>query len=135
MKHPLLPLLTALCLSAPMLASAQPLDCPAPAPVFTAADAEPFDLSQLAQTVGQAELDGTSLRKVAEGIRADYPEAKDADVADIMITAFCTYLNTDAPKDHRSESNVRAFESEVYDAVFGGAPDQSYEKQGWLYGN
>lgn len=135
MKHPLLPLLTALCLSAPAFASAQPLDCPEPAPVFTAADAQSFDLSQLAVTVGTADLDGKSLRRVAGNIRSDYPEAADADVADVMITAFCTYLNTDAPADHRSESNVRAFETQVYDAVFGGAPDPSYEKQGWLYGN
>ena len=135
MKQPLLCLVSALCLSSPAFAAADALDCPEPAPVFAEADANTFDLSKLAQTVGTAELDGQSLGKVAEQIRSDYPEATDADVADIMITAFCTYLNTDAPADHRSEANVNAFEQEAYNAVFDGTPPESYERQGWLYGN
>lgn len=135
MKQTLLPLLTALCLSSPALAATQPLECPEPAPVFSAADSNALDLSQLAQKVGTADLDGTSLRTVADQIRVDYPDAKDGDVADIMITAFCTYLNADAPPDHRSEANVRAFEKQVYDAVFGGPPAETYKRQGWLYGN
>lgn len=135
MKHPLFPLLTVLCLASPALAFADPLDCPAPAPVFASAAANPLDLPQLAQMVGTADLDGTSLRTVAETLRNDYPDASDADVADIMITAFCTYLNADAPPDHRSEANVSAFETQVYRAVFGGPAPESYTKQGWLYGN
>lgn len=52
-----------------------------------------------------------------------------------MITAYCTYLNQDASVSHRSEETVKAFETQVYDAVFGGAPPQDYKKQGWLWGN
>ncbi|MFD1342596.1 hypothetical protein [Litorisediminicola beolgyonensis] len=135
MNSPLLALVSAACLAAPALVSAQPLDCPAPAPVFSEADATPLDLSTLAQTVGSTELDGASLHAVADQVRSDYPDASDADIADILITAFCTYLKTDAPESHRSEANVTAFEQEAYDAVFGGAPPQDYPRQGWLYGN
>ncbi|MFZ5963046.1 hypothetical protein ACOXXX_08865 [Thalassococcus sp. BH17M4-6] len=135
MKHPLFCLVTVAALSAPALVAAQPLDCPQPAPVFAEADANTFDLAKLAQTVGTTDLGGDSLHAVAEQIRADYPDASDADVADIMITAFCTYLNTDAPADHRSEANVNAFEQQAYIAVFGGPPPESYPRQGWLYGN
>ncbi|EBA09694.1 hypothetical protein [Sagittula stellata] len=135
MKRTLLPLLTVLCLSSPALVAAQSLECPEPAPVFTEAGAHDFDLQQLAQRVGTADLDGQSLGTIAKEIRSEYPDAKDADVADIMITAFCNYLNTNAPSDHRSEANVAAFENQVYDAVFGGAPAKTYKRQGWLYGN
>lgn len=134
MKFPLIALAT-LCLASPALADEQPLACAQPAPVFTDAESSPLDLSHLAQTVGTAELDGQSLDAVAGQIREDYPDATDAEVADIMITAFCSYLNTDAPADHRSASNVQAFEEQAYDAVFGGAPPESYSRQGWLYGN
>ena len=133
MKLPLLPLMTALCMSAPALAMAAPLQCPEPAPVFGEADAKPLDLKQLAQTVGTAELDDKSLYTVAQDIRADYPKAKDADVADIMITAYCNYLNTDTPPDHRSRATVNSFEKQTYNAVFGGTPPESYPRQGWLY--
>ena len=68
-------------------------------------------------------------------LRCAAVQTTDAEVADIMITAFCSYLNTDAPADHRSASNVQAFEEHAYDAVFGGAPPESYSRQGWLYGN
>ena len=135
MKRSILTVVTAVCLSAPAFVAAQSLECPDPAPVFTEADAGTFDLAQLAQSVGAAELDGQSLYAVAEKIRDDFPNAADADVADIMVTAFCTYLNSDAPADHRSEANVLAFENQVYDAVFGGTPPESYSRQGWLYGN
>ena len=135
MKHPLLSVVTVLCLSAPALAQTQPLECPQPAPVFAEAGSNALDLSQLAQTVGTAQLDDQSLYSVAQQIRGDYPDATDADVADIMITAFCTYLNTDAPADHRSEANVRGFEQATYNAVFGGPPPHDYPLHGWLYGN
>ena len=127
--------MTALCLASPAFAATQALDCPEPAPVFVRADAKTFDLSKLAQTVGTAKLDDTSLYKAAEHICSDFPGARNADVAEIMITANCTYLNTDVPADHRSESDVSAFEQLVYDAVFGGAPPKSYPRQQWLLGN
>ena len=76
-----------------------------------------------------------SLRSIAAQIRADYPDASDADVADIMITAFCTHLNAGTPPNDHSEANVTAFEKETYNAVFGGPPPESYPRQGWLYGN
>ncbi|WP_023851583.1 hypothetical protein [Ponticoccus alexandrii] len=56
-------------------------------------------------------------------------------MADIMITAYCTFLNADTPPDHRAEATVNAFEQETYDAVFGGTPPESYPRQGKLYGN
>lgn len=135
MKRPLVALVSTLCLVMPAVVSAQALECVDPAPVFKEAGATTFDLQALAQTVGTAELDGGSLPAVAEQVRRDYPHATDADVADILITAFCTYLNDDAPADHRSEANVAAFEQEVYTAVYGGTPPDTYERHGWLYGN
>ena len=133
MKPQFFPLVLALGLTAPVFAMAAPLACPEPAPVFAQAGPGAVDLAQLAQTVGTAALDGEALHTVAQQIQADYPDAKDADVADIMITAFCTYLNTDAPADHRDQATVSAFEQEVYGAVFGGTPPESYPRQGWLY--
>lgn len=135
MKRSLFTVAAALCLSSASLAAAQDLDCPEPAAVFTAADAGAFDLPKLARDVGSAELDGDALGKIVGKIRSDYPEATDAEVADIMITAFCTYLNTDTPADHRSEEHVSAFEQQAYDAVFNGPAPESYPRQGWLYGN
>lgn len=133
MNLPLLPLVTALGLAAPALAMAQPLECPEPAPVFAEIHKDPIDLTQLAQTVGTAELDGDTLYNVAQKIRGEFPKAQDADVADIMITAYCTYLNTDAPASHRDEANVTAFEQQTYNAVFGNTPPEDYKRQGWLY--
>lgn len=135
MKTPFLPLVTALCLTAPAMVLAEPLACPEPAPVFAEAGAHAFNLSQMAETVGTAALDGEALTTVKQQIEADYPNASDADIADIMITSFCTYLNTDAPADHRSEATVSGFEKEVYNAVFGGTPPEDYTRQGWLYNN
>ena len=91
MKRSLFTVATALCLSSASLAAAQDLDCPEPAAVFTAADAGAFDLPKLARDVGSAELDGDALGKIVGQIRSDYPEATDAEVADIMITAFCRW--------------------------------------------
>lgn len=135
MKNPLLPLVTVLYLSAPALAGAQALQCPEPAPVFAQVGANTLDLGQLAQTVGNAQPNSQALYTVAEQIHADYPDATNPEVADIMITAFCTYLNTDAPADRRSDASVRAFEQETYAAVFGGPPPRDYPMHGWLYSN
>ena len=135
MKHPLIVLASTVCLLSPAIVSAQALECLDPAPVFAEADATTFDLAQLAQTVGTAELDGNSLRTIAQQIRGEFPAASNADVADIMITAFCTYLNDDAPADHRDQENVAAFEQQTYDAVFGSPPPPTYKRHGWLYGN
>ncbi|ETA50776.1 hypothetical protein [Ponticoccus alexandrii] len=135
MKLTLAALASTLCLALPAMASAEAFGCKDPAPVFAAAGASTFDLPKLAQTVGNAELDGRSLRPVAQQVRTDFPEASEADVADIMITAFCTYLNDDAPASHRSQSNIRNFEREVYGAVFGGAAPESYQCHDWLCGD
>ena len=133
MKRHLTALTSVLCLASTAVFAAEELECQEPAPVFAEADASTFDLPQLAQTVGTAELDGSSLYQVAEQIRSDFPDATDADVADIMITAFCTYLNDDAPADHRTQANITAFESETYNAVYEGTPPEDYKRHGWLY--
>ncbi|WP_023851584.1 hypothetical protein [Ponticoccus alexandrii] len=73
MKCPFLSLVKVLCLSSPALASAQSLDCPAPAPIVVEANATTFNLPELAQTVGTFEIDGESLRKIAGQLRADFP--------------------------------------------------------------
>lgn len=133
MKYPLLSIVTVICLSSPALVTAQPLNCGQPASIFMTAGVSPLDLTQLAQSVGTAPLDGQSLRQVTQNLRADYPAATDAEISDVMITAFCTYLNTDAAPDLRNPANIRAFEKDTYDAVFGGPPPDSYQPQGWLY--
>ena len=124
----------ALFLAAPA-AFAQPLDCPEPAPVFSAAGAAPIDLDALSSEMAAADLGADDLDAVIKRIRTDYPSASDAEVADIAITAFCRHVQTHFPADRRSEAPVAAFEAKVYDAVFGGAPPETYARQGWLYGN
>ncbi|NIZ11986.1 hypothetical protein [Phaeobacter sp. HF9A] len=119
MKHPLFTLVTVLCLSSPALVSAEPLDCPNPSAVFTEAGGGTFDLAALAQKVGTAELDGDNLSTIAQELAKAHPDATKADIADIMITAFCNYLNTDAPANHRSEAFVTNFENQVSIAVYG----------------
>lgn len=135
MKKVLSVLLTSIVFTVPVIGLAQTLDCPEPAAVFGEAGANTAYLSELASTVGTAELDGTSLRAIVQQIRAEFPAAQDADIADLMITSFCAYLNDDVPVSHRSEANVAAFEQQTYDAVFGAAPPPRYEPQSWLLGD
>lgn len=128
-------LLAAFALGAPSLGFAAPLDCPDAPAVFGEADAGTTMLRDLARTIGSAGQDGQSPASIADDLRAKYPRAGDADIADIMITAYCTWLDTDAPEDQRSESNVSKFEQQVYDAVFEGPPPPEYKTQDWIRGN
>lgn len=118
----------------PALAPAEPLDCPDAPAVFSRGGGGAAGLDSLSRRVGSAELRGSDLRDIASGMRKDYPDAGDAEIADLMITAYCHYLD-EAPADHRDEGAVRDFEQQVYAAVFGGPPPETYPRQGWLYGN
>ncbi|MCR9236705.1 MAG: hypothetical protein NXI17_08540 [Alphaproteobacteria bacterium] len=121
-------------LISPVAAAAQSLTCPDVASVFARdnATSSPQSINDLSELVGKAEMDGTSLRSVATKLRADFPKASDAEIADIMITVYCNYLRNDAPASHRTEANMTAFEKQAYDATFGEAPPKE-RKRGWLF--
>ncbi|MGJ8532210.1 MAG: hypothetical protein ACSHYC_08495 [Alphaproteobacteria bacterium] len=121
-------------LISPVAAAAQSLTCPDVASVFARdnATSSPHSINDLSELVGKAEIDGTSLRSVATKLRADFPKASDAEIADIMITVYCNYLRDDAPASHRTEANMTAFEKQAYDATFGEAPPKE-RKRGWLF--
>lgn len=121
-------------LCSPAAAAAQSLTCPDVASVFARdnATSSPHSINELSELVGTAEIDGTSLRSVATKLRADYPKASDAEIADIMITVYCNYLRNDAPASRRTEANMTAFEKQAYDATFGEAAPKK-RKRGWLF--
>lgn len=121
-------------LISPVAAAAQSLTCPDVASVFARdnATSSPHSINELSELVGKAEIDGKGLRTVATKLRADFPKASDAEIADIMITVYCNYLRDDAPASHQTEANMTAFEKQAYDATFGEAPPQK-RKRGWLF--
>jgi len=111
------------------------LDCPEASMVMSETHASARYLTELSIKLGEIELNDKSLRLVADDIRAEFPSVQDAEVADIIIAAYCEYLNTDIPDDQKSDAAVSAFEQATYNAVFGAAPPSDYKRQGWLYGN
>ncbi len=117
-------------------ATAAPLTCPVPAAVFakTNGASRPVSIAGLADQVGTSALDDKGVRAMETKIASDYPDAKKAEIADLLITAFCTYLKKDTPGTRQREASVLAYEKLVYSVVFGGAPPSDYKRQGWLYG-
>ncbi len=121
-------------LLSPAAEASQSLTCPDVASVFASdnATSSPHSISELSELVGKAETDGKSLRTVATKLRADFPKASDAEIADIMITVYCQYLRDEAPVTQRTEATMTAFEKQVYDATFGEAPPKK-RAHGWLF--
>ena len=121
----------------PATALAQPLDCPDASLVFSKDNgaAKAVSLDQLAEQIGGVEMNGGALNPVVDHIRRDFPAAGDAEIADLMITAYCSYLSKDGRESHRTEANVKAFEKQIYQVVFSGPTPPDYKKKGWLNGN
>ena len=105
----------------PVLANAQALTCPNPAEVFAVDGAEPLAASipQLAGILSGAELRDKDLRSLAGTLGSDYPEASDPEIADLMITAYCSYLSNDGSLHLTTEASMEQFEKQAYTAVLG----------------
>lgn len=124
-------------IATPALAAAESLDCPDPAEVFAGdgASGTSARLGELSRLVGSEEMNGDSLHGAIEELRTDYPKATDAEVSDLMITAYCNFLNEDGSENQRTEANVRTFEQQVYSAVYTEGSRPEPKEHGWLYGN
>lgn len=118
-------------------ASAQALECPQVIPVFAedGGTTAPVSLNGLATRVGAAEAHHENLAPIAKNLRQDYPNASSAEISDLMITAYCSFLNNENPRNERSKEELMAFEDSVYQAAFGNQSQPTYERKGWLYGN
>ncbi len=140
MKNTVAFLLASFVLGAPSLGLAAPLDCPDAPAVFSEAGAGADALQVIADKIGTAGHDDEEIEKnlssIAYELRKEYPKARDAEVADMLIAAYCSWLAKAIPGgDEQSEQEVLAFEQRVYQVVFQGPPPPEYERQGWLYGN
>ena len=122
-------------LLSPAALAAQSLSCPDVGSVFARDNAteSPLSIDQLSKMIGNAEVQGRDLHSAANSLRVDYPEASNAEIADIMVTVYCNYLLNDAPESHRTEANMVAFEQEAYAAVYGpDTPPTQAAKVGFL---
>ncbi len=141
------PLLKPLLLSAALFAGlaaegiAQPLTCPDPASVFAAADAggpPAIKLSTLADEIGRLTTAATAPENVDLGglvasIRQDYPQASDAEVADLLVTGYCAFLQTATTPDENAATSLKAFETYADAAVFKAPHAAPSKAKGWLY--
>ena len=129
--------LSFLLLALPGSSGAQPLDCPDVTTVLAAdhAPASTFPFDRLETDIGTTALQGGDLSGIAADLRVELPEASDAEIADVMAAAYCAFLASDAPPDHRTEAAVEAFEQQIDRTVFGSAPPPEPKLRGWLYGN
>ncbi len=142
MKNTFTYLLASFVFGAPSLGLAAPTDCPDAPAVFGEAGAGTATLQTLADKIGTAGHDeegvDKALSSLTDGLREQYPDASDAEVADMLIAAYCSWLTQAIPggdEDQQNEQQVQNFEQKVYQIVFEGPPPPEYKRQGWLYGN
>lgn len=131
--NPLLATVAAVML--PAFASAQTITCPEPAEVFDADGSASLVayVPQLASIVSGAELEDKDLAEVANTLRTDYPEASDAEVADLMIAGYCAYLQDEAKAAQRNVRTMEQFEEQVYNVIFSTTEPEAAKPRGWKF--
>jgi hypothetical protein len=119
------------------VASAKPLECPVVSQVFAPIDATRGDISleKFGKKISETQSDNAELQAIANSIRADFPDASNAEIANLLITAYCNYLETDAPESQHNQAALMAFEQQAYDAIFKAPKSTPETDHSWLYGN
>jgi len=118
-------------------AQAAALECPVVSQVFAQTDKTRGDVSleKIGRKIGETLSEKREIHPLANTVRTDFPDASDAELADLMIAAYCTYLKTDAPEAQHNQAALTDFEQQAYDAVFNPPAPDKVEDHGWLYGN
>lgn len=115
-------------------AQAQPLECPLVPEVLAQAKGAAANISvdklgtRIADTVSSA----GNLHPIANRIKSELPNASNAEVADILIAAYCQNLAATQPPPKNGAQMLTDFEQMAYNAVYN-PPTQEAEKGGWLY--
>lgn len=75
---------------------------------------------------------GGDIHPIANRLKQDLSGTQDAEVANIMIAAYCQYLQTADLGGQDKPELLTRFEQIAYDAVFS-PPTQEKHEGGWLF--
>lgn len=114
--------------------AAASLDCPVVPEVLAQAKgaARNISIEQLGTKISETVTKGRDLHLIANRLKMELPHAQDAEIVNIMVTAYCQNLEMTPPADQDPSQALTDFEQTAYDAVFS-APTQEHERGGWLY--
>lgn len=111
-----------------------PLDCPVVPEVLARAGtaARTVSIENLGTRLSDTIERGGDLHLIANRLKMEMPRAQEAEIADVMIAAYCQHLSATPPNGRDPAQVLARFEQDVYGAVFE-APTQEHERGGWLY--
>lgn len=114
-----------------------PMACPLYPEVLAQAQASQpaghrISTDALANKIGLLIDAGVDLHLIANRLKNELPNAQPAEIADIMIAAYCQYLNAVPRPGQNRMQMFTAFEAKAYDAAIN-PPNQTPLPGGWLY--
>lgn len=115
-------------------AQAEPFQCPLMPEVLAQAKGAAANISvdKLGTRIADTVSKGGDLHLIANRLKSELPDAQNAEVADILIAAYCKNLEAVVPPTKDRAQMLTDFEQMAYNAVFN-PPTQETEKGGWLY--
>ncbi len=121
-----------LALSATVAAHAE--QCPVASDVVAALPKteQSISVTKMGQELGETVRAGASLHPLANRIKQELPGAQDALVVDLMLAAYCQFLETTAQSPSQQTALFQRFESLANDAVFK-APSDETKPGSWLF--
>lgn len=111
-----------------------PLQCPLVSEVLAQVKvgAKKINVAHLGSKLSEVAAKNGDLHLIANRLKIEFPGAPNAEIADIMVAAYCQTLKSAPPANQDPSQLLTSFEKMANDAVFK-APNQEYDKGGWLF--